>query len=66
MRKRTIKQEKDDITTALEKRIHPGLSTSNVMVDKAGVSKEVDAKQLKRYLKDQIRHQQAEPLIPGV
>ncbi|KAK3899068.1 hypothetical protein C8A05DRAFT_18445, partial [Staphylotrichum tortipilum] len=63
VRRRTLTTEKNAIASALAKRTHPGTSTSDVTIN---TDKAVDKKQLKRYLNDQIRHHQPEPMGPGV
>ncbi|KAJ0165492.1 hypothetical protein CTA2_11093 [Colletotrichum tanaceti] len=64
IRKRTTTQEKDDIVAVVGKRSHAGASTSAVTIHQGGLMKEVDKKQLKRFLNDKIRHQLVEPLSP--
>ena len=66
VRRRILGAEKDQIVAALGKRARPGASTSNVTLNSDNTAKAVDKKQLKRYLKDQIRHHQVEPMWPGV
>ena len=66
VRRRILVAEKDQIVAALGKRARPGESTSNVTLNSDNADKAVDKKQLKRYLKDQIRHHQVEPMWPGV
>ncbi|KAH6613493.1 hypothetical protein F5144DRAFT_616419 [Chaetomium tenue] len=63
VRRRTVVDEKEQITSALGRRTHAEMSTSHVTLDP---DKEVDKKQMKRYLNDQIRHHKAEPMSPGV
>ncbi|KAK6225740.1 hypothetical protein QIS74_01787 [Colletotrichum tabaci] len=65
IRKRTTTQEKDDIVAVVGKRSRPGASTSTVTIHQGGMMKEVDKKQLKRFLNDKIRHQLVETLSPG-
>ncbi|KAK2015768.1 hypothetical protein LZ32DRAFT_526181 [Colletotrichum eremochloae] len=65
IRKRTIKEEKEGIVKTLGKRNRAGASTSDVTIYQGGLTKEVDKKQLKRFLNDEIRHQVAMPLFPG-
>ncbi|KAK0620557.1 hypothetical protein B0T14DRAFT_567300 [Immersiella caudata] len=62
IRKRTLTSEKDGIVSALGKRSSSHATTSDITLDHG---KQVDKKQLKRYLKDQARHAQPEPLTPG-
>jgi len=57
-----LTNEKDDIINAFEKRSRSHATTSDITLDHG---KQVDKKQLKRYLKDQIRHGEAEPMTPG-
>ncbi|KAK4141974.1 uncharacterized protein C8A04DRAFT_38633 [Dichotomopilus funicola] len=63
VRRRTHGAEKEEITAALGRRTHSSMSTSDVTLDP---DKAVDKKQMKRYLKDQIRHHKAEVGLPGV
>ncbi|KAH6621544.1 hypothetical protein B0J18DRAFT_467119 [Chaetomium sp. MPI-SDFR-AT-0129] len=63
VRRRTHGAEKEEITAALGRRTHLSMSTSDVTLDPY---KAVDKKQMKRYLKDQIRHHKAEVGLPGV
>ncbi|KAM7217639.1 hypothetical protein V8F06_007023 [Rhypophila decipiens] len=60
--KRTFTREKDEIVNALGKRSRSHATTSDITLDHG---KPVNKKQLQRYLKDQIRHGEAEPLTPG-
>ncbi|KAM7196606.1 hypothetical protein V8F33_006105 [Rhypophila sp. PSN 637] len=53
--KRTFTREKDEIVNALGKRSRSHATTSDITLDHGKP----------RYLKDQIRHGQAEPLTPG-
>jgi len=62
VRKRTLTSEKDDIVNAFGKRSSSHATTSDITLDHG---KQVDKKQLKRYLKDQIRHGEVEPMSPG-
>ena len=63
VRRRTVVAEKDEIVAALGRKARPGTSTSDVTLDP---DKAVDKKQIKRYLKDHIRHHKADPMSPGV
>jgi hypothetical protein len=63
VRRRIRGTEKEDIMAALGRRARPETSTSHVTLDS---DKAVDKKQMKRYLKDQIRHHNTEPMSPGV
>ena len=63
VRKRTLATEKQDIISVLGRRSRADASTSNVTL---GEDKQVNKKQLKRHLKDEIRHWRVEPLTPGV
>jgi hypothetical protein len=63
VRRRIRGTEKEDIVAALGRRARPETSTSQVTLDS---DKAVDKKQMKRYLKDQIRHHNAQPISPGV
>ena len=62
VRKRTLTSEKVGIVNAFGKRSNSHTTTSDVTLDHG---KQVDKKQLKRYLKDQIRHGETEPMTPG-
>jgi hypothetical protein len=63
VRRRILNSEKDDVTTALGKRIRAGTSTSDVTLQEG---KPIDKKQLKRHLQDKIRRYVVEPMVPGV
>lgn len=65
IRKRTLAAEKNEIVAALGRRKNPETSTSNVNLNQGGCSKAVDTKQLKRYIKDTIRHQEVVTMAPG-
>ncbi|KAK1979588.1 hypothetical protein LZ30DRAFT_797630 [Colletotrichum cereale] len=65
IRKRTITKEKEEIVNALGKRNRSGASTSDVTIYQGRLMKEVDKKQLKRFLNDKIRRQVVMPLFPG-
>ncbi len=63
VRKRTLATEKQDIVSVLGRRSRADASTSNVTL---GNDKQVDKKQLKRHLKDEIRRRAVEAVTPGV
>jgi len=63
VRKRILATEKQDIVGVLGRRNRADASTSNVTL---GNDKQVDKKQLKRHLKDEIRHRAVEKVTPGV
>ncbi|WYZ35916.1 hypothetical protein EsH8_X_000563 [Colletotrichum jinshuiense] len=67
IKKRVPKEQKKDIVAVLGKRNHPSASTSDVTIRQGhgSVTKEVDKKQLKRFLNDCIRHEPNEFLRPG-
>ncbi len=58
IKKRITASEKQDVITALGKRMRSDTTTEDVMLTNSDgdLRKEVDKKQLKRYLQDQIRH----------
>ena len=56
IRKRTLTTEKEAIYEAIEKRKHAFASTSDLVIEQGGRRKGVDAKQLRRYLKQQMRY----------
>ncbi|RYP46237.1 hypothetical protein DL768_007504 [Monosporascus sp. mg162] len=60
IKKRITSEEKDAIINAHGKRLRPGSSLSQISIDEGGFDKSVDKKALKRYIGDQIRHE--EPL----
>ncbi|KAI1390571.1 uncharacterized protein F4822DRAFT_393604 [Hypoxylon trugodes] len=66
IRRRILTSEKLEIGNALARRSHPEASTSNVTLGRGESEKEVDTKQLKRYMGDQIRHYRIETIAPGV
>ncbi|KAI0886531.1 uncharacterized protein GGS22DRAFT_158100 [Annulohypoxylon maeteangense] len=65
VRKRILTSEKEEVVNALGKRTHPGTSTSNVTLHQNDFEKSLDTKQLKRYIKDRIRHHTVETMAPG-
>ena len=65
IKKRTLTTEKEAIYRAVEKRKHVCASTSNLVIEQGGRTKAVDAKQLRRSLKQQIRHVAVEAMVPG-
>ncbi|KAL3290595.1 hypothetical protein RB213_013142 [Colletotrichum asianum] len=65
VRKRIITEEKEAIVKTLGKRSRPGASASDVTIHQGGLTKEVDKKQLKRFLDDRVRHCLVDPLFPG-
>lgn len=66
IRKRTTTTEKKAIVATLGKRPRAGASTSNLTIHQGGITKEVDKKQIKRFLKDEIRRHAVETLFPGM
>ncbi|KAI1371945.1 hypothetical protein F4677DRAFT_449947 [Hypoxylon crocopeplum] len=67
IKKRITTEEKGAVITALGKRrLQAGVSTSSVILNQGGSKKDVDKKQLKRYINQSIR--ESEPLIlnPGL
>jgi hypothetical protein len=66
VRKRVVGDEKIDIVNALGRRKRDDTSTSNVLITQDNIEKEVDKKQLKRHLRDRIRHHHVEAMSPGV
>ncbi|RYP20950.1 hypothetical protein DL765_002487 [Monosporascus sp. GIB2] len=58
IKKRITSKEKDAIINAQGKRLGPGSSLSQISIDEGGFDKRVDKKALKRYIGDQIRHEQ--------
>ncbi|KAK1992965.1 hypothetical protein LX36DRAFT_731091 [Colletotrichum falcatum] len=66
IRKRTTKEEKEAIVNTLGKRNRASTSTSDVTIHQGSLTKEVDKKQLKRFLNDNIRRPMATPLFPGM
>jgi len=65
VRKRTLTNEKEDIIRLLGRRTRTDASTSTPKVT-LGDDKEVDKKQLKRHIKDEIRHRAVVAVAPGV
>ncbi|KAI5460096.1 hypothetical protein BGZ63DRAFT_490428 [Mariannaea sp. PMI_226] len=68
IKKRTTREEKTAVITALGKRrLRDGVSTSDAAIVQGGVQKAVDKKQLKRHIQDNIRHDvTAARLRPGL
>ncbi|KAK7425943.1 hypothetical protein QQZ08_007525 [Neonectria magnoliae] len=64
--KRTDKQVKNEITSALGRRKRPGTSTSQVVIQQGGRAKPLDTKKLKRYLKDKKLPYPVEAITPGL
>ncbi|KAK7417477.1 hypothetical protein QQX98_004597 [Neonectria punicea] len=64
--KRTEKQVKDEITSALGRRKRPGTSTSQVVIQQGDQAKPLDTKKLKRYLKDKKLSHPVEAIVPGL
>ncbi|KAH8881151.1 hypothetical protein GQ53DRAFT_888882 [Thozetella sp. PMI_491] len=56
IKKRITSKEKQAVISTLAKRAFAGGSTSDLVIEQGGYAKEVDRKQLKRFMHDQIRH----------
>ena len=68
VKKRTTAEEKEDIVSVLGKRKQSSISTSDITLTNSDgdLRKRVDKKQLSRYLRDQMRQNQAIAILPGV
>ncbi|KAJ3543252.1 hypothetical protein NM208_g3667 [Fusarium decemcellulare] len=63
--KRMVKEDKDAITRALVRKKRPGASISHVTIQQDGQNKPLDAKRLKRHLKDR-KISFPEAIAPGL
>ncbi|KAK1480391.1 hypothetical protein CTAM01_14438 [Colletotrichum tamarilloi] len=66
IRKNTKKVEKTAAITALGKRNRVGGNTSDVKIRQGESMMPMDSKQMKRFIKDSIRHHSVPSLIPGI
>lgn len=65
IKKRTVKEEKEQLIKRQAKRTRDGASVSDLSLVQGGFRKEIDdnhKKQLKRYINDQIRKSQFQPI----